>query len=311
MKKILIIVLILVLGVAGGFGVYYFTHTATATDYTQKEGVHFVGNSWYSRSELTWKKMKVEEEIGYDESLTQNIPIQTEYIYNNMFDDKYISLDLPSTHEYINELGSELKAKDGAFRIYTLAGDISSINVDIIDAKTNTKTTKYTDSTGKHTHTVVNYLDSGIVLIGEVYSNSTDWTFVRDAVLSVENYVTPYSNNVLEYKELPEANPEIIQSVFTTDEFLSNIVRFEDGYLYYQNAGTDFGSCAMTASTWLAAVGCNNDIRKYVNRDAEIYYGESQNGYCIGIVRNNAQYFYVLRGFGEEAKTNILKTLLK
>jgi hypothetical protein len=251
--------------------------------------------------------MTVKKKISYIDGYNTNT---SQLVMCTSFKDSdYISLGLPSDREYDTNLGEMIRANDGSIVIKIIEGTIETVDLNISNPTIPEKNIIYTSDDTKEVHIVGNYLDSGIVIVGYVYSNSEDWTIVRDAVIGVKETGAALHENETKLSSLPDADSSIRNTVFLESEFSSTITKFVDGEFSYSNIAYDFNKSKMVASNWIFSMANGSEVKTYVNKNSEIYYAESSNGYVVAITQYNGSYYSVLFGKGEEAKANIITIL--
>lgn len=308
-KRIIVISAILaVAGIALGVVGYKMWHSKTENDTSQNEGIHYVGDQWYSREENEWASMKVKEKITYLDN-GSSLTLEPINICTSFKDAEFISVDVPNDREYITDLGSAIYAVDGSLKIVIYDGNIEDTNLNIDNAVAPERNIIYTDDESKTVHVVANYLKDDLIIVGYVYSNSNDWTAIRDSITSIESYTDSVSILDVELNELPTPNKEIKQTVFIESKYSSDITRFVNGQFKYSQIAYSFDKTKLRANEWISAMANNYNIEKYIDSKNEIFYAHSDNGYTIGVMRWNESYLTVMYGFGDEAMTNILYIL--
>ena len=299
-KKFIIIglIILLVFGI-GGYIFYskYYTITNTTDDY----GVHQLEDGTYTRGNSMWVNMKVDNVIQYL-GVDKSVATKPVYLTTSVMDGLYVQLDLPAEKTYVNEFGSMLFATDGSIVVYMYKGDLSTLELTVNDAKAYNKNIVYTDNNNKVVHKVVNYLLDGYVLFAECYSDSNDWTTLLNSICSVEE-TTVYRNNITNLPYLPDKNPLYKQSVFLSDEYMSGITYFMDGYFYTQNIDMN-KDVEDEMSDWVQAMSSGKG--SYIYKDSEIIVTYSDDMYTLALIPYNTSYKQLLIGYGDEARTNIL-----
>lgn len=314
MKKVIVAVLVALLAIAAGVGMYIYFHTATALDDTQKVGTHEVSESeTYTRSDFKFKKMKVEEEIFY--STMTATSTETQVLCASMVNQEYLPILLPSGRTYTNLFGYDIYADDGSIEVHIKAGNKNTIKSTVEHGESITSNIACTTSGGKYKHSIVKYINDKYVVEASVYSNTGDWSVVRDSIINAD-LQTKFSDfsdaSFISTRQLRENNSDKIQSVALNYNADAETIFFEDGYIQELQIAYDIEKLKSMAKTYLynvtnkpsyEAIVCN-----LIDTGAAYYELGDMAVTCIPTVNNN--YSIIVVGSGEEAKLNMKQIAL-
>lgn len=271
----------------------------------ESPGKYYVDNQWYTRDESDWVQMQPEEELMYMPNY--NVNEKVDFFVINIMEGRYVKVRLPGDYQYTNN-GTMIRSDTGEIKINIYNGAIGE-GIDIPNPVIHNKDVKYTEDGGDFVHSVVKQMDNNYTIVAQVGSNSRDWSFIRDMIIDVEEMEIIESETRTFIMELPNPNPDILQSVFPSNEYAQVPTIFEDGYLNLVNSAYNFSENVDYTLKWLSTVSDGTELIIYKNKPNEIMYAETLTGYSAAVFRNNSQYMYILYGRGEEAKANILRMI--
>lgn len=309
MKKVFIGISVVALAVGLGVGGYIYFHTATALDDTQKVGLHEVAeNETYTRSSFKFDKMKVEDEIFY--STMTSGSTETHVLCASMINQEYLPVELPGDRTYTNLFGYDIYADDGSIEVHIKAGNKDTIDSIVEHGESLTSNIACTTSGGKYKHSVVKYINDKYVIEASVYSNTNDWSIVRDAVIDAD-LQTKFSDfadaEFISARKLRENNSDKIQSILLNYNADAETIFFEDGWIQELQIAYDIEKTKTMAKTYLYnvtnkpsydAIVCN-----LIDTGAAYYELGDMAAACIPTVNNN--YSIIVVGAGDEAKLNM------
>lgn len=309
LKGILIGIVSLIILIGGAIAIKYFIFTDDGSNEVVTVEQH--GDLVSTKRDMYngWKHQSVEDKIGYIQSLsTDTISM---YLCRSLFNQEYYSIQLPNNHSYFMPNSSVILSDDGAIEVRLCEND-SVADLKINTPKNYDSKTKYTNGESKKVHTVVKQLDDEYTVYANVYSNSEDWTTILNGIIAVKDYQEPDKLILTELDVMPSlsfddnyiytCNPETKE----LDEMQP--AGFQDGFLYCYNSFYDIGQNVRVLTSYMYSVA-NNNVSRYVDRNREFAYIESDNGYFGIIKRYNNQCSYIMYGYGEEAKANIFRNL--
>lgn len=314
MKKVIIAAICMVAVFGIGVGGYIYFHTATALDDTQKEGLHEVAeNQTYTRGSFKFDKMDVEEEIFY--STMTSAQTETYVLCASMINQEYLPVELPNDRTYTNLFGYDIYADDGSIEVHIKAGNKDSIGSNVEHSESLTSNIACTTSGGKYKHSVIKYMNDKYVVEASVYSNTSDWSIVRDSIIDAD-LQTKFSDftdaNYISVRQLRENNSSKIQSIVLNYNAEAETVFFEDGCIQELQIAYDIEKLKTMAKTYLynvtnkpssEAIACN-----LIDTGAAYYELGDMAVACIPTTNNN--YSIIVIGSGDEAKLNMKQIAL-
>ena len=322
MRKAIKVILILLLMVAVGCGVYYgydyYKHNILG-DKSDITGKHYVDNThWYTVAEsAVAKHPRIKEPISYNPNVEYEGQTVSYYLCLNMDTRQYIKVSLPTGHDYIYNYSSNIVSTDGAIEVSLRKGTLETFTVDIENPITKQKQIsligegvsldaicKYDQNESKAPHIVYNFFDD-MVLVATCYSNTNDYSILVNSISNIDSLSIiggNYECDKIVYDK-PAYNEENVQTFFTGNAYQSDYIWYEDGYIYYINYALPQSDLIQVCKAYLDVVNADGKTTEYYISDAVRMY-ESEN-YTIGFFRNNEQFYTVLIGYGSEARNNI------
>lgn len=309
MKKIIIIIVCAVAAIGLGVGGYVYFHTATALDDTQDVGLHKVSEKeTYTRSQFKFNKMTVEEEIFY--STMTSTSTSTYVLCGSMVRQEYLPIELPNDRTYTNLFGYDIYADDGSIEVHIKSGNKDTIKSTVEHAESITSNIAFTTSGGKYKHSIIKYINEKYVVEASVYSNTSDWSIVRDSIIDAD-LQTKFSDfadaNFISARKLRENNSDKIQSVILNYNADAETIFFEDGCIQELQIAYDIEKSKTMIKTYLynvtnrpsyEAMVCN-----LIDTGAAYYELGDMAAACIPTPNNN--YSIIVVGSGDEAKLNM------
>lgn len=314
MKKAIIAIITVIVAMGVGVGGYIYFHTATALDNTQTSGMHEISEKeTYTRADFKFDKMKVEEDIFY--STMTSAKTETHVLCASMVNQQYLSIILPSDRTYTNLFGYDIYADDGSIEVHIKAGNKDTIKSNVEHAESLTSNIACTTSGGKYKHSIIKYMDDKYVLEASVYSNTSDWSIVRDSIIDAD-LQTRYSDfsdaNFISTRQLRENDSTMVQSIILKYNADAETVFFEDGCIQELQIAYDIEKTKVMAKTYLynvtnkssyEAIVCN-----LIDTGAAYYELGDMAAACIPTTNNN--YSIIVVGSGDEAKLNMKQIVL-
>lgn len=314
MKKIIIIIIGVIAALAVGIGCYIYFHTATALDNTQNIGLHEVSEKeTYTRSTFKFDKMEVTDEIFYSTMTTANT--ETYVLCASMINQEYLPIILPSDRTYTNLFGYDIYADDGSIEVHIKAGNKDTIKSTVDHAESLTSNIACTSSGGKYKHSIIKYMNDKYVVEASVYSNTSDWSIVRDSIIDadIQTKFSDFSDaEFLSTRQLRENNSGRTQSIILNYNAEADVIFFEDGYIQELQIAYDIEKLKSISKTYLynvtnrpthEALVCN-----IIDTGAAYYELGDMAVACIPTANNN--YSILVVGAGSEAKLNMKQIAL-
>lgn len=297
-KVILIIVLIIALGIGAFFGIKFIK--------SKKSGVPI--ETTKVESTLEWKQMETVEEINY----IPNVSAQSkdEILICGLNDTTHIDIRIPERHT-VNLFGSSVYAVDGSYSILLTK---NNGNLDV--ASTINRPQKLSEdvvctSDGEAVVHVVTKNLGDYNLTAYVYSNSNDWSIIRDMV---EGAVL--DTNIHFNTNVTNISIEDIKSVGSTVELVAGLndtmvpedTYLKEGIFRSMQYPTTYKKAVNAAEEFIALMSKGKMITKYI--DSEIAYLETDD-FAIGIINSGTEsYVKIMYAIGEQAKQNIKGLLI-
>ncbi len=314
MKKAIIIILVVVAAIGVGVGGYIYFHTATSLDDTQDIGLHEVTErETYTRSTFKFDRMEVDEEILY--TTMTSVSTTTQVLCASMVNQEYLPIELPGDRTYTNLFGYDIYADDGSIEVHIKAGNKDTIKSTVEHGEALTSNIAYTTSGGKYKHSIIKYINDKYVVEAHVYSNTSDWSIVRDSIIDAD-LQTKFSDfsdaTYISSSQLRENNSYKIQSILLNYNAEAETIFFEDGYIQELQIAYDIEKLKSMAKTYLynvtnrpshEAIGCN-----LIDTGAAYYERGDMAVACIPTVNNS--YSIIVVGSGDEAKLNMKQIAL-
>ena len=314
MRKAIIIALGIVTGFVVGIGGYIYFHTATATDDTEKVGLHEIDETkTYTRATFRFSHMEVEDEIYY--STMTSGGTDTYVLCASMVNQEYLPIELPSGHTYTNLFGYDIYADDGSIEVHIKAGNKDTIQSHVEHAESLTSNIACTESGGKYKHSIIKYINDKYVVEASVYSNTNDWSIVRNAIIDADlqaRFSDFADAQFISTRQLREDDSNLVQSIVLNYNADAETTFFEDGCIQELQIAYDIEKTKNMAKTYLynvtnkptnQALVCN-----LIDTGAAYYELGDMAVTCIPTKNNN--YSILVIGAGDEAKLNMKQIAL-
>lgn len=309
MKKVVIIIAVVIAAIGLGIGGYVYFHTATALDDTQNIGLHEVSEKeTYTRASFKFDRMDVTEEIYY--STMTSTGTDTYVLCASMINQEYLPIQLPNDRTYTNLFGYDIYADDGSIEVHIKAGTKDTIKSTVEHAESLTSNIACTESGGKYKHSVIKYMNEKYVVEASVYSDTEDWSIVRDSIIDadIQTKFSDFSDaSYISAKQLRENNSDKIQSVMLNYNADAETIFFEDGCIQELQIAYDIEKLKTMAKTYLYNVTNRSTsealVCNLIDTGAAYYELGDMAAACIPTLNNN--YSIIIVGSGDEAKLNM------
>lgn len=309
MRKIIIIASGVVAGLMVGLGLYVYFHSATSLDDTQKVGLHEVAeNQTYTRSTFKFNRMQVEDEIYY--STMTSGSTDTYVLCASMINQEYLPIKLPADRTYTNLFGYDIYADDGSIEVHIKAGNKDTVQSTVEHAESLTSNIACTTSGGKYKHSIIKYMNDKYVVEASVYSNTSDWSIVRDSIIDadIQAKFSDFSDaDFISARQLRENNSDKIQSIVLNYNADAETIFFEDGCIQELQIAYDIEKTKSMAKTYLYNVANKPSnqalVCNLIDTGAAYYELGDMAVACIPTANNN--YSIIVMGSGDEAKLNM------
>lgn len=309
MKRIIFIIIAVVVAIGLGIGAYVYSHTATALDNTQSVGLHEVSQKeTYTRATFKFDRMKVEDEIFY--STITSVKTEPQVLCASMVNQEYLPVELPNDRSYTNIFGYDIYADDGSIEVHIKAGNKDTIQSNVEHGESITSNIACTTSGGKYKHSIIKYINDKYVVEASVYSNTSDWSIVRDSIINADlqtKFSDWFDASFITARQLRENDSNKIQSVMLNYNAEAETIFFEDGYIQELQIAYDIEKSKQMVKTYLYNVTNKSTIDAIVCNliDTGTAYYELGDMAVACIPTANNNYTIIVIGSGDEAKLNI------
>ena len=292
--KIVIIIIIVALFVVGViFGIKFIKSKKTGVQSTTP----------IQSTTVQWKHMEVLEELIYQPNY--NVPVKDEILTRGFFNHEYVNIQVPN-RETVNLFGSSVYATDGSFSIILTNNqgnlDVASTIVNGTNLATNVICTKDGEAT---THIVCKIFDE-FTITAYVYSNSQDWSMIRDMIQNIEPAVDIFVSDKINLITKDE-----LQTMGTEQELVGSInetmvpqdVYTEDGVFRSIMYPVTYNQAIESAVMYMNVMTPDSELDYYTDDNVTyISYGK----YCVGVINSsNDNYSYLLFGIGDKARSTV------
>ena len=302
MKKVLKVILIILVLILFGLGVFFGIKFIK----DKKSGVQeIVPENEFS---LAWKKMDTVDEIMYIPNCSA--PTKTETLVSGFTKSSHVNISIPNK-QTLNLFGSSVYAVDGSFSIL-ISNNLGKLDMgsSILNSENLSEDVVCTKDGDATVHVACKMFDD-FTITAYVYSNSEDWSIIRDSIQSLEPITEiPVNSNVtpITFEEITEVGTSVALSGSLNDTMVPKDVYMNNGVFRSMLYPLTFTKATQSAQDYIRVLSNGNPIRLYSASD--IMYLES-NGYSIGIIgSDNDEYVQILFGVGDEARANVMGLLL-
>ena len=296
-KKVLKIVLIVIVAVLFVIGVIF------GIKFLKEKKTGVQSATPIQSSTMQWKQMEVLEELIYQPNY--NVPAKSEILTRGFFNHEYVNIQVPN-RETVNLFGSSVYATDGSFSIILTNNqgnlDVASTIVNSMNLSENVICTKNGEDT---THIVCKVFDD-FTVTAYVYSNSADWSMIRDMVQNLEP-----ASDILISDELNNLTKDDLLTMGTGQELVGSI----NETMVPQDTYTEDGvfRSIMYPVTYQQAIDSAIAYMNAITQDSELDYYSDENityiscgQYSVGVIdSDNDNYSYLLFGIGSKARSTV------
>lgn len=252
---------------------------------------------------VAWKKMKTEEEIVYIPN--SSTPTKTERLLCGFSKPGYITLKVPE-RDTVNLFGSSVYAIDGSYSII-ISDNVGGLNVastivDSMNLAPNIVCTKDGDDT---VHVICKVFDN-YTITAYVYSNSTDWSVIRDIIENAEIETKELKSiyySTLSFEDIEKVGKETEPVGELSDTIAPKDLYMGNGLFRSMVYPITYVKAIEYAEKFMATMCENEMVYKYYSD--EQYYIECNN-YSICVLSSDGDGFVnIMFGLGDAAKANI------